>query len=258
LHKELFEDNVYFKHGISLADDAVVIDCGANIGMTNIFIQHEFAARRPQVYCFEPVGGTYALLEKNCEAFGGRCFNYGLSDAAAIVRFEIGHTNITASGCSDFNQWRTDNWHKAIGETSGQGAKMLDYLRRSMPVFKHLPLPVFRAAAKLQLFVTSLTKVRTSGYLRPLSEVVAELGIQRIDLLKVDVEGAEMAVLRGISAADWAIIEQVVMEVQTHAYKAEALALLEKHNFEVVIEQDPHRPDYLENFGLWAKKRGRK
>jgi hypothetical protein len=37
--------------------------------------------------------------------------------------------------------------------------------------------------------------------------------VQQIDLLKVDVEGAELDVLQGIGASQWAAIKQVVAEV---------------------------------------------
>lgn len=38
-------------------------------------------------------------------------------------------------------------------------------------------------------------------------------GLETIDLLKIDVERAEMAVLRGVSDEHWQRIRQVVMEV---------------------------------------------
>lgn len=38
-------------------------------------------------------------------------------------------------------------------------------------------------------------------------------GIDSVDLMKVDVEGAELDVLRGIRQEDWSKIKQIVMEV---------------------------------------------
>jgi hypothetical protein len=46
-----------------------------------------------------------------------------------------------------------------------------------------------------------------------LSDVIREEGIGQIDLLKVDVEGAEFDALEGIDAADWPRIDQVIVEV---------------------------------------------
>ncbi|CAN0151235.1 unnamed protein product, partial [Ectocarpus sp. 13 AM-2016] len=42
---------------------------------------------------------------------------------------------------------------------------------------------------------------------------MADLGVDKIDLLKIDVEGAELDVLLGIEQQDWPKIKQVVAEV---------------------------------------------
>jgi len=49
--------------------------------------------------------------------------------------------------------------------------------------------------------------------LRPLSAVLPELGVTRVDLLKVDVEMAELDVLQGITAEHWALIHLCIVEV---------------------------------------------
>jgi hypothetical protein len=86
-------------------------------------------------------------------------------------------------------------------------------------------------------FVTE--KVECS--LRTLSEVVHEQEVARIDLLKVDVEKAELDVLEGIDAADWPIIRQVVVEVHDHDGRlARVRELLLEHGFAtIVVEQEP-------------------
>ena len=49
--------------------------------------------------------------------------------------------------------------------------------------------------------------------LRTLSEVIAEAGLERIDLLKIDVQKAELDVLMGLDDSDWPKIRQMVVEV---------------------------------------------
>lgn len=44
--------------------------------------------------------------------------------------------------------------------------------------------------------------------LRTLSEVIDEHGVDRIDLLKIDAEKSELAVLRGVRAEHWGLIRQ--------------------------------------------------
>ena len=48
--------------------------------------------------------------------------------------------------------------------------------------------------------------------------------VQQIDLLKVDVEGAELDVLQGIGASQWAAIKQVVAEVGARFHACRACA----------------------------------
>jgi hypothetical protein len=62
--------------------------------------------------------------------------------------------------------------------------------------------------------------------MRTLSEVISEFGVGRIDLLKVDVEKAELDVLNGITGEDWPKIQQVVVEVHDLDHRVEATTKL--------------------------------
>jgi hypothetical protein len=46
-----------------------------------------------------------------------------------------------------------------------------------------------------------------------LHDIIQQQHLTHIHLLKIDVEGEELAVLRGLSEADWSNIDQVVMEI---------------------------------------------
>ena len=73
-----------------------------------------------------------------------------------------------------------------------------------------------------------------------LSAVVAELGIGRIDLLKIDVEQAEADVLAGILDADWPLIRQLAAEVHDLDGRLAAIVSeLRGRGFEVETEQEP-------------------
>src|SRR5262245_37630534 len=80
--------------------------------------------------------------------------------------------------------------------------------------------------------------------LRRLTDVIREEGIDRIDLLKIDVQRAEVDVLQGLSEEDWAKIEQVVMEVHDAPGKpsegrvGKVVEMLEGRGYQVVAEQD--------------------
>merc|ERR1712146_394922 len=56
---------------------------------------------------------------------------------------------------------------------------------------------------------------------------------ERIDLLKIDVEGSELDVLRGIDDEHWGMVQQVVLEVETFALVRTITEILESRGFEV-------------------------
>ena len=63
----------------------------------------------------------------------------------------------------------------------------------------------------------------------------------RVDLLKIDAEGAELRVLRGVSAGDWPKIDQVVVEVHDlDGRLAEVRSLLQAAGFRrLVVAREP-------------------
>lgn len=74
---------------------------------------------------------------------------------------------------------------------------------------------------------------------RPLSSVLDELGIDHVDLLKVDVEGAELEVLRGIEERHWPLVRQAVVEVERWQQNRDTVReVLLAHGFTVHTEQD--------------------
>ncbi|HEX9183869.1 MAG TPA: phosphopantetheine-binding protein, partial [Burkholderiales bacterium] len=97
-----------------------------------------------------------------------------------------------------------------------------------------------RHAADLgALLDTRLQSATVTAQLRTLSSVIAEEGLERIDLLKVNVEKSELDVLLGIGPADWPRIRQLVVEVDRRENLAPIADLLERQGFEFLIEQDP-------------------
>lgn len=79
------------------------------------------------------------------------------------------------------------------------------------------------------------TPTPSSPHPRTLPPPAADkLGLGTIDLLKVDVEGSEEAVLRGITEAHWPRIQQLVLEVENFAAVASITATLQARGFRVV------------------------
>lgn len=75
--------------------------------------------------------------------------------------------------------------------------------------------------------------VKVPAKLVTLSSIIDKYKISSIDLLKVDVEGAEIAVLNGVEARHWPRIKQLAMEVESFAAVAAVTKLLKPHGFKV-------------------------
>ncbi|HSF43683.1 MAG TPA: non-ribosomal peptide synthase/polyketide synthase [Thermoanaerobaculia bacterium] len=247
LYREIFGERCYVRHGIELPDDACIFDVGANIGMFTLFAHQECA--RPRVYAFEPLGPIYEALRVNCELYAPatRLFPYGLSDTERVERFTFYPRYTMMSGQSRYA--RPDSEVEVV-------KRYLKNQQESGEV----------EAAVLIEQAEDLLEGRFEGQviearLRRLSDVLKETGVGRIDLLKVDVQRAELDVLHGIDDADWARIDQVVMEVhdapgdESEGRVPQILALLDRQGFEAVAEQDDllHGTD---RHNLYAVRRG--
>jgi len=92
----------------------------------------------------------------------------------------------------------------------------------------------WRAAGSL-----SRRKLGFTCKVRTLSDVIREHDVQRIDVLKIDVEGSEWEVLAGLEPALWPRVRQVVVEVHDVDGRVEQIAdLLRTRGFAAHIDQE--------------------
>ena len=63
--KEIFIDEIY---RLKLEPDPFIIDCGANIGMSIIYVKQKYPSA--EILAFEPDDSNFSLLEKNISSFG--------------------------------------------------------------------------------------------------------------------------------------------------------------------------------------------
>jgi FkbM family methyltransferase len=77
-----------------------------------------------------------------------------------------------------------------------------------------------------------------------LNQLVDDEGLECIDLLKIDVEKAELDVLAGISDETWIKVRQVVIEVHDIAGRvADILGMLQRRGFTTAHDRDPRLAD---------------
>ena len=230
LYQEIFENQTYVKHGIDLPDGACVFDVGANIGLFTLFVLAHCPNAR--ILAFEPIFPIFETLRLNVELYGDnvKLFPFGLSDKISTASFTFYPNYSMMSGLSEYAHAGGDVEvvKRYLRHQQSEGTLGADSLLEHADEFL------------ADRFVDQIYE----SQLRTLSEVIRNERIERIDLLKIDVQRAELDVLNGIEEADWSRIHQVVMEV--HDAKGELSegrvqqisSLLERRGFQVASEQD--------------------
>ena len=224
LFDEIFAGDGYLRHGIDIGDGDCVFDVGANIGLFSLFAAQR--ARDVSVFSFEPLPPICRTLRANASLYGlrGEVFECGLAQhpGEADFTFYPGNTVISSSATS---REEARAVVKAFLENQGDlSGAQLD-----------------------ELLAVRLESEEHRCRLRTVSDIVAERGLDKIDLLKVDVEGSEEAVLLGIEEEDWPKIDQLVVEVHDVSGRLTRVTdLLADKGFQVFSEQDAS----LENTSL--------
>jgi len=203
----------------------------------------EAANRGAQIYAFEPMPATFAALDANARGLGNeqiRAHNLALGARAVTATFA--YFRWMSSLSTRFPDWILNNAAPGV-------AAVLDdeELSPRFAWFRRAPDWLRRALVK-GLVRTLLQPRPVNCRVETLSRVVHALQINRIDLLKIDVEGAEWDVLRGINSGDWPRIHQVVAEVHDEDGRvARVEKLLREHGFTVVSEPEPQSAAW----GVW-------
>jgi amino acid adenylation domain-containing protein/FkbM family methyltransferase len=219
LYREIFVEREYLRHGIAVAPGDCVFDVGANIGLFTL--QAGGAAPGVRVYAFEPIPALHALLRLNSQAYGvdARLFDCALGARAGSAELTYYPRLSLLSG--------------RFADAAEERLVMREFLRHQ----EGSAGVTLSAAEEELLLAESLRAERVTCPLRTLSEVIAAEGVERIDLLKIDVEKSEVEVLSGLSEADWEKVGQVVVEVHDDAERRAAVAgLLVRHGFAVTGE----------------------
>lgn len=203
---------MYEQHGVEVRNGDIVLDVGANVGVAACYFAGACGAS--VVHSFEPVRPLFELLERNVAPFAAcTAHPFGLHSAPGVR--EIGFYPEAAM----------------MSRLDPRPEREAAMLRHAMV---NMGLPEGEAAARTRDFpYESMT-----CELRTLSQFLRDYPLGRIDLLKIDVEGAEVEVLRGIDDADWDLISQLALETHdddSHEWIQRELA---KRGFTTASVQD--------------------
>jgi amino acid adenylation domain-containing protein/FkbM family methyltransferase len=197
LWEELFERRGYLDHGVELWPGACVFDVGANIGMFSLFASREAPGGR--IIAIEPVPPLARIVDLNARLHGidGEVLACGVKD-------KPGELEITyfprMSMLSSFHGDRLEVEREMLRS----------FLEREQQQSGHEGV----TGEQLDRIVDETLRGTTYDIpVKTLSQLFRQTGVERVDLLKLDVQHSELEALRGIDESDWPRIGQVIVEV---------------------------------------------
>lgn len=233
LYKEIFVERAYLKHGVTLDKNACVFDVGANIGLFTLFIKEECADAT--VHAFEPTPELHRIIKLNVNRYGQsvKVYQNGISDREGEATFTYYPDYSIMSG------FHAD----ADGDASVLSSGIRNQLAKGNAKLKEMPDELIAGIVQKKL----ANKKEFKCQLKTISSIVREHKVEQIDLLKIDAEKSEMAILKGIQENDWSKIRQMVLEVHSVEEVKVIIPLLEQKGFEIKVEQEGQ----FENSGVF-------
>ncbi len=239
---------LYLQHGINLNEGDTVFDVGANIGLFTLFAS-QLCNKNLNIYAFEPIPFIFDILQRNIQRFDSekiKLFPYGLSHNSQTVIFSF-YPNCTGWSTiyPDDSQQQRDLMKKLALENLRDAPGFIRWL--------HL-LPVWMRSHILNYKINKAFQAKqVTCQLKTISEIIREYNVEKIDLLKIDVERSELDVLLGIDTQDWHKIKQVVLEVHDLNNRIQKVKNLLKQNglAQITVEQQAFLKGY-ELFNIYA------
>lgn len=194
----------YTNHGIHVRENDTVFDVGANIGMFTLWIHEKFGPGI-RVMAFEPISPVFEILSKNVAHHGlvkTEVFPIGLSKQKGHLPFSYFPRAPIISTAYPVG------WKEELATAMLVNTEQLPAMLRWLCFIpRRIRAMLIKLAFRFLHPEVMVCPVRT------VSDIVRERDIDRIDLLKIDVEKSELDVLHGIEDCHWERIRQIVVEI---------------------------------------------
>ena len=256
-----------------ISPSMVVFDVGANIGTFALECLRRTGGRAGAIYCFEPVPSTRHCLDANVRRLldpatplkdAGttvRVQPYGLGREATSIEFDFRPhapacssmmADVAPAGTEDKQKEQVDRILAMMRDASYDDVWAKGRPRMASLVRNLVPTPVLRAGVSTWCsYYNKVEKVNCE--LKTIWGVMESENVAQIDLLKVDVEGAEEEVLAGMAdgldgdggdynqclAERWERVRAIVAEVHDVNGRLDRMrGLLEGVGFAVAVEKE--------------------
>jgi len=215
-----------YTDGIEVPEDTTVVDVGAHVGTFTLCL----AAARPRarIVAVEPFPPSYDALRGNLALHGvdGVVTEHAAVGATPGVARIVGRRGASMLAATHHG-----------GPDVLEGAH--DRLRPSLPrtIMRGGWSPAVAAWAAAASLGWHFGPQAFDVPRRTLSDLLRRWGIDRVGLLKIDVEGAECDVLDGVADEDWPRVDAVAAEVERTMVDGFCRRLA-RHGFALDVAQD--------------------
>jgi len=183
IYDEIFVSQIYYHPEMRVPRHPIIMDVGSNIGIYGIWAHRRYQPR--EIYCYEASPRTFPYLKANVER---------------LVDAETTKVHI---------------FNRALACSSGETITL-----HQSPLVSGISTLLDKSKVRWVQQLSASEDLITYDVVT--STVSAEMTANKIPvvhILKIDVEGYFMEVLKGIAAADFARIRNIVVEID---YSAEA------------------------------------
>lgn len=212
----------YFTPDVVLRPGTTVVDVGANIGLFSLEVLRRCDGD-VDLIAFEPAPEPFAALERNVRGLFPE-------SRVCLYRCAVGSRR---GGATLRYRPRAAGTSSVDADSGGDPDAFVEAMLREPPAryrevfpawFRRLPRPVARRLLRLAARWAGGKVVEIPCGMTTLSEVLRERRVARVDFLKVDVEGGELEVLRGIEPGDWPKIQALALEVHDVDHRLEKVS----------------------------------
>ncbi|RZK06982.1 MAG: FkbM family methyltransferase [Flavobacterium sp.] len=198
------------------------------------------------IYCFEPILETYGLLSKNINVlkesfadsdFRAHCINKGVSDfeGSSIFNYYPGSPQ-----SSTYSEVGVNAYSEGLEILKKELMENPDKIDDYYPKGRTKSLSEGLKKDLIPLLCKSLsTKREEICKITTLENIFYDYKIENVNLLKIDVEGAELDVINGLPKNMWQKVDQVLVEIHDYDEALKKITqIFESMDYNVAYYQD--------------------